>query len=97
MLAFPGLCDAVGRLRPARPAAVAASSAIPVVLLSATRRSSRAEAAEWDEMHEDLAGWVPGTELRRIEDSGHDMLLDRPEVVAAAIEQVAAATVLSHP
>jgi pimeloyl-ACP methyl ester carboxylesterase len=88
---FPAVCDELGRLRSRQ----ARRPAIPTVLLSATRRSSRSEARAWEEMHADLAGWIPGTEHVRVEHSGHHMLQDRPDRVAAAIEQVVAAAVSS--
>jgi pimeloyl-ACP methyl ester carboxylesterase len=105
MLAFPAVCDEVGALhRAARGVAgidgvaVDTSAAdgaarldVPAVVLSATRRRRAEEAAAWRELHDDLAGWVVGSELVAVEGSGHDVPSDRPDAVAAAISRVVAA------
>lgn len=85
MLAFPQLCDDVGRLHAERGAG---ASAVPCVLLSASRRRGAAESEAWAEMHGDLATWIPGTDLVVVQRSGHNMLGDRPDAVAEAIGEV---------
>ena len=122
LIAFPDVCDEVGRLRPAHapiagsvdgPVVAPGSSTagrtqpvapppvvpvVPVVLLSATHRLTPIERRAWEEMHGDLARWLPGTELRVVEHSGHDIPSDRPDAVAEAIGLVvAAAPVASRP
>ncbi|MBS1836506.1 MAG: alpha/beta fold hydrolase, partial [Actinobacteria bacterium] len=92
MLAFPALCDEVGSLRAAAVdgAGRAEQSVLPCSLLSASRRRDDIEADHWAEMHDDLATWFPGTEVSVVAGSGHDMLSDRPDVVAEAIARTVA-------
>lgn len=88
MLAFPGVCDEVGGLRAAAASGRRRVPVVPTVLLSASRRRNDRESDTWAELHDDLASWVAGTELLVVEGAGHDVLWDRPEVVASAIGRV---------
>ena len=93
LLAFPAACDEVGALRP--PATTPAPAPMPVVLLSAADRPDERERQAWTELHQDLAGWIPGTSLEVVDRSGHDMPSDRPDAVAHAVERVVRAVAVA--
>lgn len=89
MRAFPTLCDEVGAIRAgSMEGGPGEAPEVPCVLLSASRRRNESEARVWTEMHDDLAAWVPGAELIVVDRSGHDILADRPDVVAGTIGSI---------
>jgi len=64
----------------------------PCVVLTATERPDAEGPEAWAELHRDLVGWFPQGELREVTGSTHQMTVDRPDAVAAAIDDVVART-----
>ena len=62
---------------------------------SAADRPDERERQAWTEMHQDLAGWIPGTSLERVDQSGHDVPSDRPDAVADAVDRVVRAVAVA--
>lgn len=65
---------------------------VPCVVLTAVDRPASEGPEVWAELHDEVVSWFPRGELRAVTGSTHQMTVDRPDAVAAAVADVVART-----